>query len=265
MLWQLCRDGVVLDASTLGLFSERARRRAAEITAHNLEDSPDRVVAFVKAALGANHQAEALLDGWKSWLDSDRKAALAWLQQLPDRQLASELPARLERQEQLRDPRKALVAAGTIADQEERKNVVACAVQQLVWQDPAGAAAWLAKNPNDAPRTEIFSRLAQRYLERDDAGAMAWIAGLSAGEARDEALSAAASFWVGKEIDFATTSMAVIGDAQKRQQCMFNLYRDLCRKDAANADQWLAIQGLSAEVRQSWKVLGQPSSNSYCE
>lgn len=257
MLYQLSRDGSVLDPKTLGLFSERARRRATEIVARDLEDAPDRVMAFVKAAVGSNEQAEALLGGWSSWLQSDRKAALAWLQQLPDRQLAGELTTRLERNEQLRDPHKALVVAKTISNQEEREKIVGAAVHRLAWEAPAEAAAWLAQNPSDAPRPAVFCTLARRYLERDDAGAMAWIARLGAGEARDEALSAAAVFWVEKEVDFATTSMAVIGDAQKRQQCMFNLYRNLNRTNSAKADQWLEAQGLSAEVRQSWKALGQ--------
>ena len=263
MLEQLSRDGVPLDSRTVSLFSERARRRAAEAAAWNLEDSPDRVMAFVRAAVGTNHQAEALLGGWRSWLNSDRKAALEWLQQLPDRQLASEISARIERQELSRDPHKALVIASTITNQEERRNVVTTAVNRLVWDDPAAAAAWLAQNPNDAPRSGTYSRLATQYLEHDDAGAMAWITKMSAGEARDEALSAAAAFWAGKETDFATASMAVIGDAQKRQQCMFNLYRTLNRTDEAKAEQWLATQGLPAEVRQSWKALGQTSSTQY--
>jgi len=200
---------------------------------------------------------QALLEGWSSWLQSDRKAALAWLQQLPDRQLAGELSARLERRELSREPRKALAALKTISNQEEPENMVGDAVHLLAWEDPASAASWLVQNPNDAPSPAIFSTLARRYLERDDAGAMAWIAHLGAGAARDEALSAAAVFWVEKEVDFATTSMAVIGDAQKRQQCMFSLYCNLNRTDTAKADQWLAAQDLSPEVRQSWKALGQ--------
>ena len=123
----------------------------------------------------------------------------------------------------------------------------------------------MTQNPNDVPRTISYEALARRYLERDDAAAMAWIAKLGVGVERDEALSAAATFWVRKEIDFATTAMAVIGDAQKRQQCMFSLYCDLNRTNATKADQWLAAQGLSAEVRQSWKALGQTTSGQYCE
>jgi hypothetical protein len=263
MLFQLSRDGVALDPQTLVFFSEHARQRAAEAAAWNLENSPDRVVAFVKAALGANYRAEALVGGWRSWLSSDRKAALEWLQQLPDRQLANELPARLERQEQLRDPHKALAIAATIANQEERRDVVMTAVQRLVWEEPAEAAAWLAQNPNDAPRPESYGMLTRNYLERDDAGAMAWLVKLSAGEARDEALSAAAKFWAGREIEFAAASIAAIGDTQKRQQCMFSLYCNLNRTNTAKADQWLATQGLSAEVRQSWKALGQTSTMTY--
>lgn len=264
VLYRLSCDGVAVDPRTLGIFSERGRRRAAEAAARNLEESPDQVLAFVKAAVGTNNQADTLAGGWRSWLRSDRKAALEWLQQLPDRQLAAELPARIERQEQLSDPRKALAIAPTIANQEERKNVVARAVQTLAWEQPAEAAAWLAQNPNDATAPNLYSRLAERYLERDDAGAMAWIAKLGAGASRDEALRAAAAFWAGKEIEFATVSMDSIGDAQKRQQCMFNLYCNLNRNNAAKADQWLATQGLSTEVRQSWKALGQ-IPNLYCE
>ena len=84
---------------------------------------------------------------------------------------------------------------------------------------------------------------------------MDWIAKLGSGEPKDATLGAAADYWVGKEIDFATTSMAAIGDSQKRQACMFSLYSQLTRKDAAGAEQWLEQQGLSAEVRQSWKAL----------
>lgn len=265
MLWRLRREGVALDAKTLGLFSPSARIYAAEAAGRELEEAPAKTLAFVVAAVGPEHRAEALVQGWSCWLQSDRKAALEWLQQLPDRQLAAELSGRLERMELTRDPRQALSVATTITNQEERHELVGTAVRRLSWEDPAMVAAWMAQNPNDVPQTISYGALARRYLERDDAGAMLWIAGLGTGEARDEALSAAASFWVRKEIDFATTAMAVIGDAQKRQQCMFSLYCNLNRSNAAKADQWLAAQGLSAEVRQSWKALGQTTSDHFCE
>jgi len=263
MLYDLSWEGVALDPQSLGLLSDHTRRHVAEIASRKLEESPDRVLAFVKATVKADQQADVLLDGWTSWLNSDRKAAQEWLQQLSDRRLASELPARLERQEQLRDPQKALVLAKTIVDQQERKEMVADAVQHLVWRDPAVAAAWLTQNPGDVPRPGTFRTLANSYLEKDDAGAMAWIAKLGPGSSRDEALSAAATFWVDKEIDFATASMSAIDDAQKRQVCMFNVYRSLNRANAVKADQWLETQGLSAEVRQSWKALGQTSATRY--
>lgn len=263
MLHRLTWDGVVLDPKSLAAFSDRARLRAAEVAARNLEDSPDRVLAFVKATVGPEQQLEVLAHGWRKWLGSDRKGAQAWLQQLPDRRLASELPARLEREEQLSNPHKALELARTIVNQQERKDVVESAVQRLVWQDPVEAATWLAQNPGMVSMNGRIGNLAERYLEKDDAGAMAWIARLSAGEERDEALGAAAIYWARKEIDFATVSMSTIGDAQKRQRCMFDLYLNLNRVNATKADQWLAAQGLSAEVRQSWKALGQSSSGRY--
>lgn len=265
MLQRLTWDGVALDPKSLDAFSERARLRAAEIAGRKLEDSPDRVLAFVKATVGPEQQLNVLTQGWKKWLESDRKGALAWLQQLSDRRLASELPARLERQEQLSNPHKALELARTIVNQQERKDVVESAVQRLVWQDPVEAATWLAQNPGVVSMNGRIGTLAERYLEKDDAGAMAWIARLGAGAERDEALGAAAAYWVRKEIDFATVSMSTIGDAQKRQRCMFDLYLNLNRVNATKADQWLAAQGLSAEVRQSWKALGQTSSGCYLE
>jgi len=255
VLARLSRSGMSVDIQDLGLFSAEERQNMAIRAAWKLPDDPSRIISLLKALLPPAQQADTVFTSWENWMESDRKAALDWLQQQPDRQLADEINHRLQQRELARDPVKALAALPTIADKEQRKRMATGALNQLAYDNPEAAIAWLAQNQTESVNTEVYSRLARAYLRRDDAVAMDWIAKLEAGETKDAALYVAANYWSGKEIDFATTSMAAIGDSQKRQACMFDLYRQLTRKDAAGAEQWLEQQGLSAEVRQSWKAL----------
>ena len=255
VLRQLSYSGVALDVQDLKLFTPSAMQNAAENIGRNMDADPDRIVRLMKAAMPLAQQSDAVFESWANWMESDRKAALDWLQQQPDRQLADDIVRRLQQRDLARDPTKALASLPTIADQEQRKRVATNALLQLAYDKPEAAIAWLAQNKTESLSAETYSVLAGRYLRCDDATAMDWIAKLGAGEAKDAALRVAANYWSDKEIDFATTSMAAIGDAQKRQACMFDLYRQQSRKDAATADQWLVQQGLSGEVRQSWKAL----------
>jgi hypothetical protein len=256
VLNQLSSRSSLVDIQELSLVSVAERQHVVSQAAWRFQEDPDRIVRLLmKASLPPGQEADAVFEGWTNWADSDRKAALDWLQQQPDRSLADEIGRRLQQRELARDPAKALAALPTIADQEQRKRMATEALTRLAYDQPEVAIAWLSQNQTESVSAEAYSRIASRYLQRDDAAAMDWIAKLGAGETKDAALGAAADYWGGKEIDFATTSMAAIGDSQKRQACMFDLYSELTRKDAAGAEQWLEQQGLSAEVRQSWKAL----------
>jgi len=255
VLTQLSRQGVLVDVQELGLFSVEEKQNIGRRLSWRFETNPDHIMRLLKATLPPEQQTNAVFEGWGNWLRSDRKAALDWLQQQPDRQLADDVNRRLQQQELARDPVRALAALSTITNAEDRKRSATDALERLASDKPEQAITWLAQHQNESVATEIYDELARDYLRRDDAAAMDWIAKLGNGDAKDGALRVAADYWSGKEIDFATTSMAAIGDAQKRQACMFNLYSRLTRKDSATAEQWLEQQGLSPEVRQSWKAL----------
>jgi hypothetical protein len=255
VLVELSQRGVLVDAQELGLLSAEEKQNVARQISWRLEENPDRVVRLLKATLPSAEYTDAISEGWENWLRSDRKAAVVWLEQQPDRQLADEINQRWQQQELARDPVKALAALPGISDAEKRKWSATNALEQLASDKPEQAIAWLSQHQAEPVAPEFYDELARFYLRRDDAAAMDWIAKLGNGEAKDGALRAAADYWSGKEIDFATTSMAAIGDEQKRQACMFNLYSRLTRKDSPTAEQWLEQQGLSPEVRQSWKAL----------
>ena len=255
VLVKLSRRGVLVDSQELGLLSAEEKMNVARQISWKLEENPDRVVGLLKVTLPPAQQADAIFRGWESWLRSDRKAAVAWLEQQPDRQLADELNQRMQLQELASDPVKALAALPSITDADKRKRSATEALDRLASDNPELAIAWLSQHQTESLPDGVYDELARDYLRRDDAAAMDWIAKLGNGEAKDGALCAAAEYWSGKELDFATTSMAAIGDTQKRQACMFSLYTQLVRKDSATAEQWLEQQGLSLEVRQSWKAL----------
>ena len=255
VLVELSHRGVLVDLQELGMLSVEEKQKVARQISWKLEEDPERVMRVLKATLPSSQYTDQVSAGWENWLRSDRKAAVAWLEQQPDRQLANELSQRWQQKELASDPVKALAALPGISDVGKRKWSATNALERLASDKPEQAVAWLSQHQAEPVAAEFYDELARYYLRRDDAAAMDWIAKLGNGEAKDGALRAAADYWGAKEIDFATTSMAAIGDEQKRQACMFDLYSRLTRKDSATAEQWLEQQGLSPEVRQSWKAL----------
>jgi hypothetical protein len=256
VLVRLSHKNVYDDVNEFDVFSAKAKQEAAEsLAARGLETDPNQILRFVKTSVPPENQSEVIFNGWINWFDSDSKAALDWLRQQPDLQLANELTRRLTQRELARDPLKALAALPTVADPEQRKRNATDALGRLANGKPEAAVAWLSQNQTTPVGVEVYGELASNFLRRDEAAAMNWIAKLDNGEAKDSALRAAAYYWSEKEVEFATTSMATIEDSEKRQACMFDLYRQLSRKDSTTAEQWLEKQGLSAEVRESWKAL----------
>ena len=255
VLAHLNENDVFADVSELGLFSTEARQQSARCYAWKLSEDPEKVISYAKASVPPERLAETLYSGWGNWLDSDRKAAMAWLQQQPDRQLAVQLNQLLQQKEQASDPVRALASLPTITDPKQRNISATQAVDRLADDKPDAAADWLAQNQSEPLESGVYGSVAAGFLKYDEEAAMKWISKLSSGEAKDAALAVAAHYWSEKEIDFATTSMAAISDAQKRQACMFDVYRQLTERDAGTAELWLEKQGLSPEVRQSWKAL----------
>lgn len=255
LLVDLASEGEKLDPAALAGASDQTRNRVLRVSALRLEESPDSVLELVKNSVGREQQAGVLFNGWSAWLNSDRQSALEWLNQLPDRVLAGEILQCSQREKLMEDPKGALAAADSIRDEKQRTELVQEAMQRLTWTAPEQAACWLADHPSAPLGPGEIASLTLSYLKQDDAAAMTWLAKLEAGSVKDDALSAAALFWSRSEIDFATASMAAIGDSAKRERCMFAVYSRLSSTDAGKADSWLQTQGLSDEVKRSWKTL----------
>jgi hypothetical protein len=256
LLWQLVREGVTVDIAVLARFPPEARKQAMRCMAGNLQESPDRVVALVRSLTDPAEGETALFSGFSDWLNSDRKAAMDWLANLSDGALAASLRERLELRNCRRDPAMLLAKAATITDAKLRRDVTGEAVEMLARTSPGEAANWIMQHPEQAQDLWQVRVVTERFLAKDDAAAMAWVAKLSEGEIRDEALSASARYWAASEIEFATASVAAISNAEKRERCAFNVYRNLAESDAAGAERWLNRVGVSDDVRRTWKILG---------
>lgn len=136
-------------------------RRVAVVTAL---DDPEDTMRWLQGLPPGRERNEAVEEGYRRWLQSDREAALRWMQQAPDepwRQPALEVYALARGVE---DPETALGVAQRLTDPERRGYAQAKILVAWFARDDAAAEAWLA----DADLSEDLRRKIRDRVERNE-------------------------------------------------------------------------------------------------
>lgn len=213
--------------------------------------NPDEAFGVMKIFTPAEEMGGQLYDSWREWARSDRKAAEAWLEKLPDAKLRAQVR---DRDAAETDPVAFLKTAASGADPE----AVRQAIQYCTYSGPSNREAvldWLGRNPGSITPDAVVM-LAR--LDAPPAALLAVIEQMPAGTTRDAALHAAARGWLGEgDTALAEEVLPSIGDAGARDALRFQIYRDIRQRDPAAAAAWLAAQPLSPEVRASWEVIAK--------
>ena len=215
---------------------------------------PEQMTALAQRYLSGEAQLGFLTGGFSSWLTSDRQSALAWMQTQSDPALLQRLNAQIM-EEQFSDNPQARLA--WLETQPNMQAQIQQTINQLAYEEPAAAAAWLSSHSaSSTPPEQQVEMIMTNYLRQDEAAAATWLAGLPPGTLRDQALQAAATLWAGKnEVAFATDSVNSIAEPARKTATQFAVFRTLRARNAAHAQQWATAQGLSADIIANWQAI----------
>lgn len=213
---------------------------------------PEALTELAQRYLSAEQQVDFLAEGFTTWLQSDRPAALAWMQTQSQPDLLRRLQRQLAEEQFSADPQQYLTWLETQPGTETEQ---AQTLDRLAYDHPAQAADWLLRHATPQTQSAAASIMA-RYLKSDEAAAAIWVARLPPGPLQDQALEVAANHWAkAKEIAFATSSINTISDPARKTATQFSVFKTLHARDAAAATQWAASQGLSPEIIANWQAL----------
>ncbi|MBS0632394.1 MAG: hypothetical protein JSS11_10795 [Verrucomicrobia bacterium] len=225
---------------------------------NNLERSPADALKTIRTLLPAADQVAALSRGFISWLNSDRSAAMAWLDSLDDPSLSAGLRKLSIKSPAQTDPKAFLAQIDDLGVHDpDAANNINSALLRVSNDDPATAADWITRHPGQA-QGFIVNRVTDRYLDSNPAAATNWINTLPKGEVQDDALANAAAYWsIKNDLAGATKSMDAITDPSQRMATMYMLFNRLSQKDSASALRWAETQGLSEETRMTWLAIAK--------
>ena len=139
----------------------------------------------------------------------------------------------------------------------EMQDVVSRAVGIWAEKDVTAVAGWLEANPGLASPEQAM-QVVRTYLSQNEVEASTWLTKLPPGATRDAAVSTAAMYWADQNEPSLATEVALsIQDSEKRAQALFGVYRMMRYTDTAAADNWLASQEMSPDIKQSWQALAK--------
>lgn len=227
---------------------------------YRFQHYPEQITAIAHRYLSDDERRQFFSGGFSNWLDSDRTAALAWMQRQSDPALIRMLQKTLDDDQLPEAPAARLAALESRPVDQEKINE---ALAQLNQEDPAGAAAWIGRHSDKIEASGVTSMIMSSYLERDPAAAASWVASLPAGALKDDALQTAAEHWASEnELVFANANLAAISDPQRRTVAQFNVFRQLQTTNAPAAQEWAHAQGISPEILASWQALVSDNTRS---
>lgn len=246
-------------AALLEYLPANARAAAFDSDIRQLMPShPEALTELAQRYLSADQQVDFLAESFTTWLQSDRPAALAWMQTQSQPDLLRRLQRQLAEEQFSTNPQQYLAWLETQPGTETEQ---AQALGQMAYDYPAQAADWLLHHATPQAQSAAAIIMA-RYLQRDEAAAATWVARLPPGPLQDQALDVAANHWAEtKEIAFATSSIHTISDPAQKTATQFSVFKTLHARDAATATQWAASQGLSPEIIANWQTLSPKSGS----
>jgi hypothetical protein len=218
--------------------------------------SPDEALEVLKLCLPPGEVGPALYDSWNIWARSDRKAAEAWLETVPDAEIRGQLRNRARAED---NPVEFLQTAGADADPEA---VYQAGANIAIYKENADMGVWLdflGRNPGYFQDGRVRHMVGWLVMNGVEPPAMlAVIEQIPPGLARDRALASAAAAWAGKgDTSLAASLASAIDDPDTRAAQLFGVYGEMRRRDPAAASGWLAAQPLPPEVRASWEAIAK--------
>lgn len=215
-------ESVVASFRGLGMTNTRMTEYSMLLSAWAKKD-PLQALAYAEANTGNRFARNTILTTWAA---SDPDGAIRWAQEhhnpddeegnpwmigviqgiaASDPAKASELLTAMnfseERGEAMAALLPSILAQGTdaahawaegITDENLKQGAIGRVAEALAAKDPAGTAAWLAKNPGEAAERSM-DNVISTWMEKDKDGAVAYYKGLPAGDVRTNALRGVAS------------------------------------------------------------------------
>jgi len=206
----------------------------------------------------ADETNNAVARAFNEWLRSDPSAATQWAGTLP----SSELRDGLQGQ-----------SAATLAwsgHLDDALKLFETITHPLPWtvesmamtqarNDPASAAAWLNRFPDDVVTRSAVNRIMKEWFPQDATAAAEWVESQPAGTRRDEAVQVYAELAARKDPDAAGAWAAGITDAKLRHEAAELVFGQMTGENPVAAREWLrTTPGLddrwrAALLRTPWR------------
>jgi hypothetical protein len=245
--------------SALTLVDKKTAQEAlTSWTARHFETAPERAVDLVRRWVPEEKRSTVFREGFVAWLNSDERSAQSWLATVAEPELRTALQAGLLNWQIERDPQAALaLLKSPQATTPEMQEVVSRAVGIWTERDVTTVAGWLQANPGLASPEQAI-HVVRTYLEQNEVEASTWLTKLPPGETRDAAVGTAAVYWADQNEPSLATEVALsIQNSEMRTQALYNVYRMFRYTDSAAAENWLASQEMSPDIKQSWQALAK--------
>jgi hypothetical protein len=220
-----------------------------------LSRDPDLTLDLAREALPAEGVPSAISNAWQTWMHSDRRAALSWMESVTDQTLQAELRRVVQSNTATDDPRMTLAAFESRSGSSFSSSEAVNAALRLANYDPSTAAQWMSRHASVVP-AEALRQVSAEWLGRDPTAATNWAASLPMGAARDIAYETAAEHWIEHDdSEQATQAINSISDPVRATVCRWRAFSQLADRNTASAQAWLERQPPSAEVRESWSMI----------
>ncbi|MDA0813607.1 MAG: hypothetical protein O3C21_14605 [Verrucomicrobia bacterium] len=261
-----------------GLQSVNERTQALNIAAANIATTdPQRALQMLDDVTAGNQRQQMIGSIASSWASKDASAAVEWIQSLPpgDRKAAMNNSIWQIAQN---DPK---LAAGIVASLPMSNNLFQNVASQWAWQDSDAAAAWVETLPKGTGRREAVNGLVNswqndnpakaaallakegitnnnsymagnvfgNWVTSDREAAVAWIDGLELGrDAMDNAVSSAIRQWAQNDSSGAAEYALGIADEKVRTQAVSSLMGSWGQSDPTAAKDW-ALANLEGDIK----------------
>jgi len=216
-------------------------------------ENPEYGMQAARALYPENESPRAMAALFSQWINSDRKAAEAWLAALPDADLRSKLQTMQAAKD---DPAAFLAAmnANASAKNEWKGTIETTLDTTMLMARPREAFDWMLDNPEYI--TDLRVKRAMRGI--DGEVGLEKIEAMPEGAARDTVLMTAGAYWAqAGKFDQAESALPSVTDPQAQTALRFQIFSEMAKNSAhaSEASQWLAGQPVSQEVRESWEAI----------
>jgi hypothetical protein len=160
---------------------------------HNLfqkwaKDDPDAAIAKLNLIKGTSNRQQALQGIAMALVTSDPKRALDMLEGMPPGQTRGSMLATITSTWMSHDSDAAIAWINTLPA-EDKSKAVQNGCYQLMQEDPAKAAKFLASLPTNNQTRGQYSELASQWAQQDLEAARKWVESMPAGRTKEQAMS----------------------------------------------------------------------------